>query len=175
MTKKPRNFYKSMKVNDWLGYGVQHGYNDMPNKEIAKLDKTYYLKGIKEGWLDKKNKPSGFFKNMSIDDWLDYGFDKGYDKMTRYDVSKKENAYYQKGLYSGWLDNLIPKPKRIKNGFYSKMDRDKWLTYGFRKEYDKLTRTGLADKNPRFYRVGLENGWLCGLISVSLQGSHFKK
>jgi len=173
--KKPKRFYSSMELNDWLSYGVLMGYNNMDSKETKKADSTYYIKGIKEGWIDKKNKPSGFFKKMSMCEWLKHGFDKGYDKVTRHYVSKKENAYYQKGLYSGWLDHLIPKKIRNPNGFFTEMNRDKWFTYGFENGYDKMTRSELAAKNHRFYRVGLEKKWLCELISTNLQGSHFKK
>ena len=173
--KKPKGFYSSMKMDDWFSYGVLWGYNNMEPGEIREADKTYYLKGIKEKWIGKRKKPSGFFKNMSMDEWLKYGLSKGYDKTIRDNVSSKESAYYQKGMDSGWMDRLIPKPIRKENGFYSSMNKDKWLAYGFEKKYNKMIRSELASENSGFYRVGLNNKWLCGLISASLQGSHFKK
>jgi hypothetical protein len=173
--RKPRKFYSSMSLDDWLSYGCLMGYNNMNSQEIKKEDATYYAKGMNEGWIERKKKPAGYFKKMSLCQWLKYGFDNGYDKVTRDYVSRKDNAYYQKGMRSGWLNYVIPKVIRKPNKFFTGMNRDQWLAYGMIKKYNKMIRSKLAVEDHRYYRIGIEKGWISELIPVSLQGSHFKK
>jgi len=57
---------------------------------------------------EMKHPPKGEYRNLTKEDGLEYGMERGYDKIGRFELNFREGGYYKKGREEGWLDELIP-------------------------------------------------------------------
>jgi hypothetical protein len=121
-----------------------------------------------------EKKPMGFYSHMTKEQWLIYGKENSYNKLTRAEL--KENvSYYRKGRQEGWLSELIPTTEYKPNGFFSNMTKEEYLNYGRKKRLDELSRTELLTKESRYYQIGRSKGWLDELILPNPMQARIKK
>jgi hypothetical protein len=167
--RKPSGFYKKMTKEGWLNYGRENALDRLSRKELEQKQGSYYNIGCKQGWIadlipETKQKQKGFFKYMNKEQWLSYGKERGFDKLSRDSLRIKESAYHNKGRIENWLAELIPEIKHKPNGFYKNMNKEQWLTYGIENGYDKLSRTELQKEQGKYYQKGGIEGWVKELI-----------
>jgi sulfur transfer protein SufE len=165
---RPKGGYSNMTEEHWLAYGKANCLDKLSRTEMQKAARTYYLKGMREGWIaelipETKCKPRGFFKNMNLEQWLHYGRNNGFDKLGRKELKYDYRAYYRKGTEEKWIAELIPKTK-IKHNFYSSMTKEQWFAYGMNKRFNALSRTELQNEDYTYYLKGLNEGWTAELI-----------
>ena len=193
-TLKLGEFYRisSQTALNWLNdYGIEvRKSNQQISKEIkpSKEELEARLKGLgslskiarfykisittADKWIEKEGiyfkkreqKPKRFYKDMSKKQWLAYGMNEGYNSLTRSELNKKENEYYQKGRKEGWLAELIPETKHKPDGFYSDMGKEQWIIYGKENGYDELTRTELSRIHSAYSLKGRKENWIEELI-----------
>ena len=173
---RPNGFYSNMTKEEWLAHGNENGYHKLSRTDLSKINGRYYQTGLRAGWLKElishtKQKARGFFKRMNKEQWLSYGMEMGYDKISRAELGKCAVQYYAKGLKEGWIPELIPQIRQKPNGFWKNMHKEEWLSYGIERGYDRLTRSQLSITNGTYCNLGREKGWLKELIPTSMTAS----
>ena len=110
--RKPRGFYSKKTDEELIEYGMGWEYDKLTRKELGKENVSYYKECLERKIVEKlipetKVKPSGFYKNKSVKELIDYGIEQGYDKLTRNGLKKEDGGYYLECWKRKLLDKLI--------------------------------------------------------------------
>jgi len=174
--RKPNGFYSKMTKEEWMAYGKEKNYDQLARNKMGKIDRGYYKVGLKRKWINDliKIQWPGIAK-FTEKEWLAYGKENGYDKLTRNELQEGSKSYYEKGLNEGWINELIPYSRvTVTRGFFKNMTKKEWLNYGKKNNLDKLNREKLKDMKARYYNIGIKQGWINELIP-SKQMSNIKQ
>lgn len=159
--------FSRMLKDQWHAYFCEEKFYERTREEFRqKARPGFYLKGCEQGWVDEIYPDKKFsIRSMTKEEWLDYGRSMNFDKLGRRELYKKHTYYYNIGTKNkrGWVRELIPKRKYKRIDFAS-MSQKKWLKYGYSREYEKLTRPELKEKDEEFYNRGIHNHWIESLI-----------
>ena len=113
---------------------------------IKKTNQFY--NASKEEWLSRKEEFRGKLSDILA------GNNPGAEKYIE--------DYFTKGFKEDWLKEIWPKAS---NEEINKMKKREWRNYSLFQGYYKLSRMELKEANNVFYRKGMKEGWIDGLIS----------
>ncbi len=145
----------------YLAYGREHGYYKMTRNKLKTKDLTFLQRGATHGWISELI-PSKRRQWKSKEEWLQFGREKGYDKLGRANLARQQPGYHQVGRKNGWIPELIP--QKVSRRRPELWDKNLYIAYGCEHSYDKLSRKNLGEKDPTFLQRGQEKGWIGELI-----------
>jgi hypothetical protein len=155
--------------NQWKDHGVAQGYDGQNSMSVCKSKegKSWYTKGIREGWIGDFtfSKLAEMFQDL--DSWRSYGTKKGYDLLGHGDFKVSKNPdqrrWYNKGVGEGWLRLFNLKRKQQRSQF-SFEDQETWKEHGFERQfYTRNPESLRLSQNPNeryWFNKGRREGWL---------------
>ena len=114
---KKKGFYRNMSKmtnEEFINYGKEKGYSNMTRMDLRKKNYSFYLNGLKRGLINKIIPKSIYgagvdWKNVSNDEMTTIAKQRGYDKMTRSELLKKDYSFYLNTKKKGLLSHLTGK------------------------------------------------------------------
>jgi hypothetical protein len=176
-----------MSKKDFIQYGKDHGYYGLNKSEIRGTTKKkgkdigYYYAAIGKGLVDeiftKKNKNLNYkarrkprnWKDMSKKDFIQYGKDRGYDKLNPIEIAGttkkkgKDTVYYKKGKDQGYYDEarkrgLVDEIFKRKFRDWVKMSNDEIIQYGIDNKLSELSPTEVQNRDRGYYYIVRDRG-----------------
>jgi len=118
--------------------------------QVSKIDSEFYQTLGGKGLVDKVIPRPKYrhWMHMKIKDFREY-YKKYYNGMSRREVERRGDGFYQTLLVRGLVDKVLPKP-RYK--YWKNMGLDEFKEY-YQEHYGGMSRREVRRKDPSFYRI----------------------
>jgi len=176
----PGTRWKKLGFEHWLQYGKKRKYEKLKPQELFDKDESYYVAGHKhthevdgkeKKWIDtlgvsaKSQGKRTEWKELGFEYWLQYGKERGYQKLTPSELREKDESYAAAGyrrtsLIGGegtkWIQllRILAKNKKELQIQWHALGFKHWLQYGQEREYNKLKPWELGKRNKSYYNAG---------------------